>query len=124
MSRQQTFALAATIATVQALSVTGRGTVQYDHAEPDGYSASNSGCSEAELSWIDGALASALPAIEFSNSNDNAELFDKWFGLSTSSSDADVKSRMNDATYMMRRRGQDWTPMCCKSGNGACGPSC
>jgi hypothetical protein len=51
-------------------------------------------------------------------------LFEKWFGQSTQESDNKVRDRMTEATHLMTKRGDIWTPMCCKTGNGACGPSC
>ena len=99
--------------------------IEYDDATPEGYSFENSGCSEAELRFVDDALLAALPALEYSRDNENRHLFDKWFGVSTQpESDADVRLTMSDATGKMYERGVGWTPMCCKSGNGACGTSC
>lgn len=101
-----------------------RGTVVYDHDVPEDYSAANSECTPAELQFVDDSLAAALPAIEWSRANEHTGLFRKWFGSSSGESDDDVRSRINDATWMMSNREGNWTPMCCKSGNGACGPSC
>jgi hypothetical protein len=115
--------LAACIAGTQAIDL-NRGKVDYNHDVVDGAIASNSDCSAAELSFVDAAVDAVIVAIEYSLANENEELFTKWFGTSTAQSDVAVRSRMNEATYVMRQRGEAWNPMCCKSGNGACGPSC
>ena len=115
--------LAACIAGTQAIDLY-RKQVSYNHDVEEGTIASNSDCSAAELSFVDAAVDATIVAIEYSLANENAELFAKWFGTSTAASDVDVRSRMNEATYLMRQRGEAWNPMCCKTGNGACGPSC
>lgn len=118
--------LAACIAATNAISLKTdqRGNVILDDAEADNRDAANSDCTPAELDFVDNAIAAALPAIEHSLENENPELFNKWFGVGSAASDADVRSRLADATWMMTQRGRNWTPMCCKSGGGACGPSC
>jgi hypothetical protein len=95
--------------------------VNYNHDVAADAIDSNSDCSAAELSFVDAAVDATILAIEYSLANENAELFTKWFGTSTAASDGDVRSRMNEATYVMRQRGEAWNPMCCKSGKGACG---
>ena len=115
--------LAACIAGTQAIDF-ARKEISYDHDEVEGAIASNVECSEAELTFVDAAVDAVIVAIEWSLANENADLFTKWFGTSTEQSDVAVRSRMNEATYVMRQRGEAWNPYCCKSGNGVCGPSC
>ena len=92
---------------------------EYDNTKPQEAMSYNSDCSEAELAYIDAGIAAALPALQWSLTNENSYLFKKWFGEEASTDD-DVRWILNEATAWMTRRGDFWEPLCCKSSAGAC----
>ena len=61
-----------------------------------------------------------MPYLNWARENENAELFQKWFGSSTYSSDNDVRSRIDECVDMMTNTPSGWRPLCCNQMAGAC----